>query len=309
MLVLSGCMAAAGDTDATPSPSLTNDAKQGQGRIEGRVTDPELRPIPKARLQLTSRDAPTASMESESDGEGVFTFEGLAGGEYLIYAAKLGYRDAAPLRVTVSEAEPAPAAVVLEPLPTLEAFHRTEHYTVYFYWYACAIAANTPYCPLLVYTSSNTTRAYKNEEREVGEMQTFVVEMSWKPNFSQCGGAMRSDIYSPEADAIGTAASRADTNPYHWDNVPDRVKSPTHVLIPREGDDPIAMHSSNRTELNDGTPIETDGKWSIIAFPHGGGSTLGTPVDYQCTVDQRVNIHLTGFYNEPAPTKEWSALA
>jgi hypothetical protein len=113
-LLLAGCSSTG--SDDTPEPvgdfsGLDLAATDTTGIIRGIVVDESIRPIMGARLVLQSEAGP---MEALSAEDGVFGYEGLAGGTYFIQASKPGFVSAqVSTDVVVGVAEPAIVKVLL----------------------------------------------------------------------------------------------------------------------------------------------------------------------------------------------------
>lgn len=313
-LVLSGCAAspkpAAGAAAAVPDAPAVLNQERGAGVIDGVVVDSEGAPIPAARIQIlstTDRDLPLTELATDEAGK--FRAGGLAGGGYVVYVSKRDYFDLEPRVITVEDGSTLEMRFELERRRVYVPFHESLPWVRYYLPHLCVTGANTFQCvgPGIYFLGSGTneTYAYDADELASGELHGVVVEMQWQSSMPGCVGGFRSDIYSPDQGTIGSGA-RSSSNPYYWTNIPN-VRTPTHVLIPRSGDDPIAMHSPDRVELNEARPLATDGKWQIRTLYHPG-PTVGTPADFSCAVEQRVNNWLTAFYVKPPPSNDWSAL-
>lgn len=312
--VLSGCadgtQAESDAGAAVPNAPTVLNQERGAGVIEGVVVDAEGAPIPAARIQIlstTDRDLPLNELATDEAGK--FRAEGLAGGGYVVYVSKRDYLDIDPRVITVEDGSTLELRFELDRRRVYVPFHESLPWVRYYLPHFCVTAASTFQClgPGIYFLGSGTneTYAYDADELASGELHGVVVEMQWQSSMPGCVGGFRSDIYAPDQGTIGSNA-RSAANPYYWTNVP-HVRTPTHLLIPRNGADPIAMHSPDRVELNDGRPLATDGKWQIRTLYHPG-PTFGTPADFSCAVEQRVNNWLTAFYVKPPPTDDWSAL-
>ena len=314
--LFAGCAAPAVETVAPPSsaPTVVNKAG-GTAQILGTIRDDEGRGIEGAEIEVAHRTTSNATRLA-SDAAGRFTLEGLEAGTYVVYARKLGFFDAQPKSVELDEGETAQVNVTLRPLPSIVPFHQTKNFRVMMTWNACVVVGapvSVTQCGASVHNTGNITTRIEVDEMQTGELDTMVVEMKWTPTVGLCPASFRSDVFSPDqADLDATFPSInsrhwADSNPFHWDNVPDRVKSPTRLVIQRVGD-PLAMHSAERTELNGGEPIETSGGWTIQPWYYATGPN-GLPVDVYCVANQPVDIWSTVFFVDPMPTADWTAVA
>jgi hypothetical protein len=332
-LVLAGCFgtpaaprhgASLGSTQAPVAPAA-QDLGRGTGAIEGDVVDTELMPIEGVAVQIVPPGslaafivgdrapsglvAGSAIVVLRSDSEGRFSVRGLEPGTYLAYGSKTGYQDAAPQHVEVMEATTSHVQMVLTPTAPAEPYHLSIAFKTLVNW----LAVHSPVFSSggIYYTDSKnrvtgetgyrSAMDFSNNETDSTLMQTMVVEMKWTPNSAVCAAGMVSEVYSPEEPAAQRYGLDAD--PYHWSNGAN-TSSPTKLTIPRDGADPAAMHSANRTERNHGRPIETVGNW-YVEFHGGFRPTLGGPVDYSCSFQQRVDGWLNAFYLDPAPA-DWS---
>lgn len=272
--------------------------------------DPELRPIEGAVVRIIDRHNLTdQGLVLSTNLTGEFAARGLRASEYVVYVAKAGYHDPAPHLVKLPEATTERVQIELEPILKPVAHHTSRNYQVKFIEQACllhpagATLAN-PWC-ITGYQPANTSLKYDFDPLKQGRLETFLVEMKWTPTIAQCGGGMRSDVYSPEQNPVpgpgyADVPAKGPSNPYHWDNVPESARSPTRLVIPRNGTDPAAMHSKERTELNGGRPIKLEGAWAVTVYSYPVGA-LGTPVDYSCAYDQTVAVWLSHFYEVGAP--------
>lgn len=319
VFLAAGCVGGGSEGSAPGGSKAPNsvDQKQGTSTIEGRVTDPELSPLDGAAVRIIDRgNISDQGLVLATNATGGFAARGLQASNYIVYVSLKGYHDASPKTVAVGEGATERVVFILDPIFNATSYHASRNYQVKFTEQICAIhpakpTVASPWC-VTGYQTSNITVTYDHDPLKQGELHTFFVEMRWTPTVGQCAGGMRSDIYSPEqspAPAPGYVDTPAknDSNPYHWDNVPESAKSPTRVMIPRDGTELRAMHSPQRTALNDGVPIKIEGKWTstFYAYPIGA---MNTPVDYSCAVDQTVAVWLTQFYEAPAP-EGWSVFA
>lgn len=301
LLVVSGCSAAPAVPNSTSFSSTVN-ANTGSATLSGLVTDEELVPLPAAVIQVLPTAGGNGSVHSlESDADGRFTLRGVAGGAYTLFASRLGYEAASPIRLNLVDGETTNVSIRLVALAVATPFRETVPYTTYFHWYACVVSVVTSYCPLLVFDGTNSTRQF-DAKASKGDLHTLIVESKWTASIPGCVQAMRTAAYSPEQQGL-TQFPGPQTGPYYWDNLPN-VTSPTRLVIPRTGTED-AMLSPGRTEANGDEPLGTAGKWSIQVFPTV--APANQPVALQCTIDQRVNVWITGFYHAPAAA-DWSAV-
>lgn len=311
---LAGCVGSdeANLSDAEPTGVPVDDGA-GAAALFGLVTDEEFLPIERADVVLAKRSNPTIAVrQAETGPDGAYRFEGVASGSYVIQASKFGYRASSPESVELAPGQEVERNLELAPVPTVEGFHVSDNYRVGYIYYACPVVQPGDLgaiCLLLVYgfDSGNRTYYYDNDEAELGTLQTFFVETRWTRSVDSCHGQMRTDVYSPEQGAIDFDTNEQENNPYHWDNVPEAADSPTRVVIPRQGEGELAILSPARTEWNGGKKVDPAGKWTIAMEPYADAGTLGTPVDYYCLLNQVVEGWITAFYNDPAPSMDWSA--
>lgn len=302
LLLAAGC---AGSPPTSPTGNLaaTVSAGTGTAALLGLVTDDEMVPLAGAIVQvipLAGANTTVQALETGSDGR--FSLTGMEAGPYSVLASRLGYEAANPVRVELRDGETTNVSIRLTALAIATPFHETVPYTTYFHWYACVVTSAISYCPLLVFDGTNSTRPYEAKPAK-GTLQTFIVESRWTSSVPLCVQAMRTAAYSPQQAGL-TQFPGPQAGPYYWDNRPN-VTSPTRLFIPREGSED-AMLSPGRTEANGDKPIETAGKWHVQIFPTV--APANQPAALQCTINQRVNVWISAFYEQPA-ADDWTALA
>lgn len=282
----------------------------GPGSIRGRVLDEAMLPIAGVRIQVLPKGSTTPVKTAATDEAGEFLVAGLEPGTYEVYAAREGFKDAT-LRVEVTPEESIAVSFSLKAQAVLRAHHESRMWGLTYGYVACAVSSAATRCTVSSSTANQTVRILVDEIAS-GPLETVVVELGWTPSVGFCRGSMRTDLYSPEqlsvatAGSSGEAAQRSPANPYHWDNTPN-TRGPTHLLVSRTGLDAKAMHSKERTELNQGRPIRTSGFWWITHYPQPQGE-LGTPVDVSCLWQQKLDLWSTLFYVAPSPSPTWSLL-
>lgn len=299
----SGCTSSAGlASDSADSSSVQT--SEGEGTIEGVVTDDEIIPLHRARIQIVSMtDKSLPAIDLLTDDGGKFVVEGLAVGEYVVYVSKVGYREPAPETVLVGQ-EMVRLIFLLERLAVQVPFHESVRYQTSIPLMVCAVYPGNFFCFRPYGQFPNQFYTHVVEESQKGLLQSLIIEMRWTPRTPGCPGGMRNNVFAPEAE---TFTDTSKSNPYHWDSLP-RVNSPTRLFIPREGNDLAAMWSAARTQLNDDEPIETSGKWTIVTNPHpapAGAAQIG----FDCAQSQPFENWLTSFYVDPAPSSLWSIFA
>jgi hypothetical protein len=294
---------------ATVAAVTSADVHQGGARIEGRVVDAEFVPVPDALVQVYPGDDQHRSVANvSSDARGAFVVQGLDKGRYVLYAARTGYRSAAPKRVEASDIGATNVTITLEALRAPRPFHVTSSYQFHYTLSVCYAGSQGTCLDLL--PGGNTTIVYRIDEKADGPLQTLVIEMRWTPTSVACDDPMRSDVYSPDQvpSSYYDAATRGPKNPHHWDNLPGTT-SPTRVWIPRAGSDGRAVDSAARLAANAGKPLRTSGVWQIIAdgAPHRYLDTEA--LSFSCATDQRIDLWATSFYVNPASDEHWTATA
>lgn len=322
LFVTAGCLDTSGSTKkdaASPTGAFDDQPDLDAGSIAGLVADTEFVPVEGAEVKVSARDEPgLAPLNAQTNAVGRFHVGGLTAGEYFIHVSKLGFRDVSGLSVPVTPGLQSNVTVVMEPLTRFKPHHVTTTYRAYFEHHFCLLLLGVPTSACYTYDGHMFTneprgpRHLRVEEAESGLLETLIIESRWTPTIGVCPGAIRTDTYSPDQGDVGpkpysNSTLRDPKNPYHWDNLP-RVASPTHLLIPREGAEPVAMHSPQRTSLNHGRLITTSGLWTIAPFVHPQGR-LGTPVDFDCAVQLSVEVAMTQFLIQPAPSTDWSYFA
>ncbi|MBI2077486.1 MAG: carboxypeptidase regulatory-like domain-containing protein [Euryarchaeota archaeon] len=314
-------IASAGCVDAAPTtalgasssaPQATVHQSAGQGTLDGVVLDDEARPIEGAKVAGQHRDVMNQTFEVASGPGGRFLVTGLQEGTYIVQVTRFGYYPSPPRLVEVKDGETASLILTLEPTPSYEPFHATKTHNIHWNWDAGVILPVVGYqgATGTSWEGSNVTEPYPIDEKASGELTGIIVEAVWTPSLAYFSGAFRTDLYSPEQTGLDATFPPlngrhwADTNPFHWDNVPERARSPTYLFVPRNGDNVSAMHSTQRTALNGGSPIETSGRWLLEVQSAGeyAKGAFGTPVDVAGTWDQNVRIHVTFFFmGDPEP--------
>jgi tetratricopeptide (TPR) repeat protein len=91
-------------------------AGKGQGRIKGKVTDPQGNPIPDVTVKFTN-DNLGASFELKTNAKGEWTVNGIAGGSWNIDFVKEGYKQRGITNQITSLDYNKPVNLSLEPLP------------------------------------------------------------------------------------------------------------------------------------------------------------------------------------------------
>lgn len=326
VLVLAGCLgnggpAARGPGDGAPAPIKPTsriEVNRGTATIDGLVADEELSPIDGAEVQVVrERNESVAPLALRTDAEGRFVAKGLEGGAYLVYAAKKGFREAPPKRVTVVEGESTFLRLVLERLPSPDPFHESKSWRFQNTIHRCVrVAGVTINCNIYAFIGSGPyVYTYVNDKLpDVSPMRTFVVELVWTDSDSFCRAGERIDVFSPDELAPqnpnndGTNRSvHSPDHPYHWDNLPS-VMSPIRVFIPRDGAGAWAMWSAKRTELNGGSRINLTGQWTVNVTTYPVNSLGNSPVFVSCITQRNLTLWATVFYVEPAAA-DWSIFA
>lgn len=304
--LLAGC---AGVKEAA-APASTVDQARGAGAVEGQVTDDEFFPIEGALVHIFSKEtaeAPPIILTTNSTGR--FAARGLSPGLYNVFATKEGFEDPAPKSVSVVEGVTVTVTFEIARISLPVPYHVSKSHAANFFSDVCVFAPGVRQCTG-AFQPTNLTILHKIDEAESGPLAALVVEVAWQPNIPTCSKGSQTHVFSPEQEGLDTTSPTSNSehwieeNPYHWDNLPDRVEPPTHVFIPRDGPDLVAMHSESRSLLHDDVPIKIDGTWTIQTWPYTMGA-LGTPADVGCALNQRVDIWISSFYHE-APNPEWT---
>lgn len=303
LVLAAGCTGAGAGEKSSVEPQSEVNVQQGSSSIIGTIVDAEIMPLEGAKVQVRPKGALDSSpLELVTNASGKFLADGLQPGEYNVFASKVGYREPKSQAVVIEQGSQTRVDFVLDRLRVQEPFHESFHYQTAFVGQACAIAPGSASCFGIQYSYNNPYNLAVDESK-TGLLETLVVEMKWTPSISACSGGMRSEVFSPQATAF-SASEKTPKNPFYWDNLPN-VKTPTRLLIQRAGEEPAAMFSPARLELNGGTPIATTGKWKVFNF-HNPVGILGTPVDVACMYATPIDIWLTAFYVTPAPAPDWS---
>jgi hypothetical protein len=313
VVLLAGCA----DKSALKEVSATTTAPPPpeSGAIAGTVTDEELLPIEKARVQIVGSDGATP-IEEFTDEKGAFSAEGLTPGRYQLFVTHVAHRDAVPKFADVLAGEIVEVHFQLDVLRIQTPFVSILPYTFFYNLAWCFPEAvgqlnNGIYCQGLGWDTANITHQFLVDEPTNGILATLVHESRWTAATPVCQLGMQLDVYSPQqatlpANGDMSDPARGDGNPFHWTN--PTVTSPTKIFAPRDGSEPDAMMSPKRTELNGGNPIVTDGKWSVLHWGTHADGPAGLPVPIGCTIEQRLDGYISLFYVAPAPGPEWSAL-
>lgn len=316
-LILSGCLGGDRSPGRNPESISEGIVGVGTGTIEGTVVDSEFLPLEKAEATIWNGSAAdTPVLVLFTNAEGRFVARDVAAAGYLVKASKLGYREIAPTKVDVADGVVSRLTIVLEPIASLKSNYRTLMHRTHFAYHFCVLASGNPVIPCwtseghLFSAEARGPYLLRIDEAASGLLESLIVESKWVPTLGACPGAVRTDAYSPDQGSLGdspqtNAALRDPKNPYHWDNLPN-VTSPTHLGIPREGTEAVAMHSEHRRELNGGRLLTTSGLWKIVTSLHPQGR-LGAPFDIDCGWDQPVQLAVSTFFTSPAPHPKWSA--
>ena len=208
--------------------------------------------------------------------------------------------------MTVRDGDTVHLVITLTKSPDFSPHPEYRNWKIYYSYSFCAVALVTaPYCPL-----GSLGQGYSIEqeilENQSGPLESLVIEAKWTSGTSQCPGQFRHDVYSPDQTAGYTALSNDPSNPFHWESRAKGTTSPTHLFIPRDGNESEAMHSPSRSQLNKDRPINTTGKWHVSTFQAPKSGIAGQPADVACVVDLTVDVWLTAFFVEPAYSKDWS---
>lgn len=286
-VLLAGCASQSGTT-STFVPAATVDAGRGPGRISGTVLDIEQNPIETVTVRILSKSNPQMPVVTlTTNVSGGFDAQGLDEGPYTIYATKEGYKDLLPLAVGVSAGATSTVIITMQEARELKAYHTSFSRTASFPVYACIVAQGTPTCEY-AYDPGNLTIIFPNQEEDTGPLEDLIVEASWAPTVGSCANGVQTHVFSPDQEgldltAVGSNGKHwSESNPYHWDNVPER------------------------TALNGGRGINLTGEWKIQTWPYSAVGALGTPVDVDCMAAQTITIWISAFFVAPAPP-DWSA--
>lgn len=302
-VLLAGC-AGSSAAPAPPGSLSVVQAGAGEGTLRGLVTDVEIVPLVGARVQIVNLEdvtAPTVDVRTNEGGR--FEVTGLPLGEHIVYVSKLGYREPAPKTVAVGQ-EALELVYLLDRLAVQVPFHVSVRYVTSYPLMLCAIYPGNFICYRPYGQFPNQFYTHVIDEPQFGKLQSLVVEMKWTTPSALCQAGMRNDVFSPEAEAFTDWSA---SNPYHWDSLP-KVTSPTHLFVARDGTD-RAMHSDERTELNEGKRIQTNGNCVIVTNPRPPSDTAGIPAGMDCGYNQSFQNWVTTFYVEPATSEIWSAVA
>ncbi len=107
VLALAALLAGCSD----PPAQAEGEAPSGAGALQGVVVDDALRPLPDANVTATG---PSGEFSASTGGDGLFRFDGLAPGVYLVRVSKAFYTPSEQaVDVREGEADPAPVKVQL----------------------------------------------------------------------------------------------------------------------------------------------------------------------------------------------------
>lgn len=288
-MFLAGCSGDGGVAEIAPSAGA--DLGSGSARVEGTVVDPELRPVSAALVELQPpRHVNATGTQVTTGADGRFLFEGLETGRYTVFAARLGYRQAAPQVVDVPEDGNLTIEIVLEPLAILEAHHESKNFVVRFQEQVSVLGPTGPVFTLTGFNAANVTYEWEIDESETGAVETMVVEAQFEHEISVCRAGVEHRLLSPGFST--TPFNHPEGVDKEWTNAPERVDSPTYLHV---------------TAPNLTTDVDTSGDWGVFTWPYRQGS-FGTPVDVSCMTNASVDLWWTTFFVEPAPTPDWSLL-
>jgi hypothetical protein len=305
---LAGCLGGGVEQDEN-APDPTPEPTRGSASISGRVLDPEFFPIADAKLVLAARkDVSYHVAQATSAEDGSYILENLGSGDFLLFATKPGFRDAAARAVTIGPSESKTIDITLDPL----ARHVPHHATLEgrFEWRHAVCRYVTP----IEYSScttgiglTNLSKIHYIQENESGPLAAIVAESSWEPTVSVCAESMRLDLASPQAKREDRAIMRANTtSPYMWNTIDQRRQNPIHLYVAVQGGGRNAVDEAWRVEKNNNSPLTIDGNWTLYTWLDEVGH-FGTPVDVSCVVDQDVYYWHTVFFIAPPEDPKWSA--
>lgn len=271
LLLLSGCTAAQGAAKETrqssepPPPAPVPTITTETGSVAGLVVDPEFQPLVDAQVALQEPGNVTA----RTDASGKFTFNEIDPGSYTVVAQKLGY-ESAGRKVTVLAGEVVEVQLTLSPILVAEPYHEM--------W------IDDGYIHLSVWTWV------------VGVNPTIILDdkRSFTHNVSVGLAAVVGELRW-DASAPGTARYL-----FLTENVAaNKFRNST------QGRSPVITRVD---EIDLKKAAKLNVTWGL-AFPCPTLSTAcveiwtGDPVSvFQVAFEQRVKIHTTAFYYQPAPS-------
>jgi tetratricopeptide (TPR) repeat protein len=100
-------------------PAAAQDWK-GKGRLEGRVTDPDGKPIVGASVKIRLPDRPEAGVDVKTDGKGRWALMGLRGGEWKITIEAPGFMVGETVYSVSEVARGNPVNYTMKPVPKTE---------------------------------------------------------------------------------------------------------------------------------------------------------------------------------------------
>lgn len=305
---LSGCLSG---SPPAPQANLPDDISvvvldEGTGALVGHVVDPDGNGLDQVKVGLLRSEG--NPILAQTNAEGDFEVRGLAPGSYEVAAMKDEYQPAPPTTVVIDRGILSQVTITLTPNPN--PFRETLRFAGYIQEHVCATvntraASAADFCHTSHGGTPSEFSVFVNETSR-GPLEALIVEITWTPKVSTCSPIIRPMVYAPQPTKIGSKDTGNTADPTYWDGTKAASKSPVRLLIVRNGTED-AMHAANRTTLNEGKPIQTNGLWRV-AFEPEAARSLGTPIDVSCAVDQTLDIYVTTFYNEPAP-ENWSALS
>ena len=281
--VLAGCAGSAGP-DAAP-PSLSADASEDVGIVDGVVIDDAVNPVVGAQVATMSA---AGVIQTLTDGEGKFVLNGVTPGRQTLFAAALGY-DSVAKTVDVLAGQVTSVSLTISPIPVVQPY--VETFGPFEGYFECRMArlGTTGECGWLGGSNPHPTQLYPNDKSifrfniTSEDYRTFVGDMRWQQGSFATSTAMRLAFSYEKRDSNHYFCSGEGGTPLQWRwEYPDVDASKcARIGSTEEPDRPYLKDNPMRAYAN---------------VPFG---TEANPV--YLSLQQRFEVIVTVFYGEPAP--------
>lgn len=294
-LALSGCTGKKAGTDDTINDKpveVTTGAETGG--ILGTVISEDDLPI--AGAQVLVKEVPGAAIQETND-LGQFGFSELAPGEYTINIQRLGYKPFAGEKVTVTAGQVTSQDFVLAAIAIAEPFSDPMQQDGVIVASAgwnvgdpCTVPGGTCNGINVPVEAVNVHKwAISDDAEDAKVLETIVAEMVWTATSGVCKGEFSFELTPP---GVELPISPSETRVFYGET----TTSPSRIFATRQMLVDLGISPEDPEDSSD-----ADGEWTTRVFSHSGGTTSNAMADAGCALQQDFTIHLTAFYNGPAP--------
>ncbi len=297
-IMLAGC---SGDSTESPSQEdsgfedINLNVSETTGAIIGVVVDDAIRPITGATVTLV---LDSGRVDSQTDEQGRFAFDGLAAGTYILEVKKPGYVPAQSTADVQAGVDKPPLVKIL-----LERLFSQDPYMTEFKssgFITCAYHALLLTAPCVTdYTSISPTcpggcapelREVQGDKRSFefeveGGWQTIIFELVWEASAEGT------------SDEMGVTVSHTERTSGHWYASADSA-SPLYLRIEEGVAGPSPQNDGSGEDM-----IPPEGKPNLLAFVGIGSNDL-----LAAGLNQDFELFAHMFYYAPAP-EGWSFVA